>query len=44
MFGELGQPNGVDSRILIFVLDLIAAFLGAGRERDLLAEDFLPPR
>ena len=31
----------MNSRILILVFDLIAAFLGAGRKGDLLAEDLL---
>src|SRR6185437_17092449 len=41
---HLGEEYRMNTRILIRVFDLIAAFLGAGRERDLLAENFLPPR
>src|SRR6266511_6891 len=44
MFGELVEPHRMNSWVLVLVLDLIAAFLGACGKGDLLAENLLTAR
>src|SRR5437879_3384334 len=44
MLGELVEPRGMDARVLVPILDLVAAILGAGGEGDLLAENFRTAR
>ena len=44
MFGELIEPHRMNSCILVLILDLIAAFLGACRKGDALAENLLTAR
>src|SRR5262249_34222607 len=42
--GGVGEPQRMNSRVLVLVLDLIAAFPGAGGKGDLVAEDLATAR